>query len=149
MPPAAASLARDPSPFTPLPASDLHTMEAAYRACGGIASGEQVALLLRRCHEQPLSRLARWIVAREVVSFDGAGMTWLPLFQFEPASMSVRPEVAAVIRELAQVFDDGELAAWFVRPSDWLRGAAPVDALAVCPSAVRDAARADRFVVRG
>jgi hypothetical protein len=169
MPPAVASLARDPLAFTPLPASlpaarskpqrdepvdiahrsDLLTMEAAYRARGGIASGEQVALMLRRCHEQPLSRLARWIVAREVVSFEGAGITWLPLFQFERVSMSVRPEVAAVIGELADVFEDRELAAWFTLPNDWLRGAVPADALAVCPSAVRDAARADRFIVRG
>jgi hypothetical protein len=124
-------------------------MEAAYRRCGGIASGDELAVMLRRWSEQPLSRLGRWIVAREVVSFDCHGTTWLPLFQFEQVSMSLRPEVTVVIEELSDVFDDWELADWFVVPNAWLDGMTPVDALAACPSSLREAARADRFIARG
>ncbi|HEX6704129.1 MAG TPA: hypothetical protein VF169_05160 [Albitalea sp.] len=132
-----------------VPAADFDAMEAAYWRSGGIVSGDELALMLRCCSEQPLSRLARWIVAREVVSFDRHGTTWLPLFQFERASMSLRPEVAAIVEELVDVFDDGELAAWFVVPNAWLHGGTPIDALAECPSDVREAARADRFIARG
>ena len=37
-------------------------MEIAYERRGGLASGDEVARLLRRHSEQPLSVLARWIV---------------------------------------------------------------------------------------
>jgi hypothetical protein len=165
----AASLFRDTPASTPRPApfsaasssprghgfthdvraQQFETMSAAYRRSGGIASGDHVAFMLRRRLEQPLSRLARWIVAREVVSFEHLGTTWLPLFQFDRAAVWLRPEVAAVIAELSDVLDNWELAAWFTRPHDGLHGALPVDALAACPSAVREAARADRSVVLG
>ena len=124
-------------------------MEAAYRPIGGIASGDDLALLLRPSSEQPISRLARWIVARHVVSFHCGGTTWLPLFQFERAPMRVRPDVQAVIREISDVFDDWELAAWFALPNAWLKSRTPVEALLVHPSAVREAARADRFIAHG
>ena len=125
------------------------TMEAAYRRSGGIASDGDVVLMLRQCSDQPLSRLARWIVARDVVSFNCHGTTWLPLFQFDGAALSVLPTVTAVIQELADVFDDWELAAWFALPNTWLQGRTPVDALIGRPSAVREAARADPFIARG
>lgn len=125
------------------------TMEAAYRRSGGIASDGDVALMLRPCSDQPLSRLARWIAARDVVSFEFRATTWLPLFQFDGAAPSVLPPVTAVIRELTDVFDDWELAAWFALPNAWLRGRTPVEVLAGHPSAVREAARADRFIARG
>jgi len=124
-------------------------MEAAYRRSGGIASDGDVVLMLRQCSDQPLSRLARWIAARDVVSFECRATTWLPLFQFDGAAPSVLPHVTAVIRELTDVFDDWELAAWFALPNAWLRGRTPVELLAGHPSAVREAARADRFIARG
>ncbi len=124
-------------------------MEAAYRLYGGIASDSEVIDMLRQCSDQPMSRLARWIVARDVVSFDCQGTTWLPLFQFEGELLSVRPAVTSAIQELADVFDDWELATWFALPNTWLQGTTPVEAITICPFAVREAARADRFIARG
>jgi hypothetical protein len=63
--------------------------------------------------------------------------------------MSIRPEAAAVLAELAGTFDDWELASWLAEPNAWLQGRTPVDALRAEPRAVLDAARADRFVARG
>jgi hypothetical protein len=125
------------------------TMEAAYRRSGGVASDAQVVRMLRQCSDQPLARLARWIAARDVVSFEFRATTWLPLFQFDSATPSVLPAVTAVIQELTDVFDDWELAVWFARPNAWLRERTPVEVLAACPNAVREAARADRFIARG
>jgi hypothetical protein len=82
-------------------ALQFDALRAAYRQSGGTASGDHFALMLRRYLEQPLSQLARWIVGREVVSFEYLGTTWLPLFQFDRAVMSVRPEVTAVVRVAA------------------------------------------------
>lgn len=124
-------------------------IEAGYRRSGGIASDANVVSMLRQCSDQPLSRLARWIVAREVLNFECRGTIWLPLFQFEAGTPSVLPAVTAVIRELADVFDDEELATWFAFPNTWLQGKAPVDTVESYPFAVRDAARADRFIARG
>jgi hypothetical protein len=124
-------------------------MFRTYRRTGGLASGDEVTLLLRKRTAQPISLLARWIATQRAVSFTWKGQFLLPLFQFELSDMSVRAAVSAVLDELAGVFDDGELAAWFALPNAWLQGAAPVDVLDVEQAAVLNAARADRYVARG
>jgi acyl-CoA synthetase (AMP-forming)/AMP-acid ligase II len=124
-------------------------MSRTYERAGGLASGDEVTLLLRKRTSQPISLLARWIAGRRVVSFAWKGQFMLPLFQFELAYMSVRAPVSAVLDELAGVFDDGELAAWFALPNAWLQDAAPVDVLDVDHAALLNAARADRYVARG
>ncbi|MCK9689460.1 hypothetical protein [Scleromatobacter humisilvae] len=124
-------------------------IEVAYRRSGGLASDADVVSMLRQASDQPMSRLARWIVARDVVSFEYRGTIWLPLFQFEPGAPSLLPAVTAVIRELVDVFDDWELATWFALPNTWLQGRTPVDAIAAHSSAALEAARADRFIARG
>jgi hypothetical protein len=123
----------------------IHT----YRRTGGLVNCDEAALLLRRHREQPISVLARWIVARAVVSFSWQSQTLLPLFQFDLCDMSLRHGAAEVIGELSGVFDNLDLAAWFTEPNAWLANAAPVDALETDQPAVLQAARADRFVVRG
>jgi len=124
-------------------------MAEAYGRTGGLVPGDDLAGRLRRCCNQPLSQLARWLVAREVIGFEWRGQTLLPLFQFDVETFQPRPDVAAVLRELTCVFDDWELAWWFANPNAWLKGQAPVDVLGVDPRAVVEAARADRYVAVG
>lgn len=124
-------------------------MEQAFRASGGLASGDELASRLRRCSEQPISMLARWIVDRRAVSFPWRSQTLLPLFQFDLATMSLRPAVIETVCELRGVFDDWDLAMWFARPNAWLSDFAPVNLVDVDTSAVLDAARADRFIAHG
>lgn len=124
-------------------------MQLAFHASGGLAGSDELTRLLGKHTDQPVSRLARWIVAREVVSLDWQSCTMLPLFQFELPTMTLRPEVTPVLDELAPVLTEWELALWFARPNGWLGGAAPVDAVIAAPGAVLDAARADRFLARG
>lgn len=158
---APASIAKSslpmPAGVRPLPASWGHRLEdrqflnmvRAYRATGGLANGDEVARLLRKRSEQPISMLARWIVDRSVVSIVWQSQTLLPLFQFDLADMSLRSGTSAVIRELVDAFDDWEIAHWFAQPNTWLDGAAPVDNMASDQSAVLSAARADRFIALG
>ena len=157
---ARTSLARRTSPGvrkSPVPVAvtrspwgqNFDQVEVAYRRSGGIASDADVVSRLRLCSDQPVSRLARWIVARDVVSFEYRGTTWLPLFQFEGEAPAVLPSVTSVIRELVDVFDDWELATWFALPNTWLQAMRPADVIATHQGAVLEAARADRFIVRG
>ena len=124
-------------------------MMQVYDRTGGLARSDEALFMLRRRTSQPLSMLARWIVEQRVVSFEWQAERFLPMFQFDLADMAIQPAAAAVLAELAGVFDDWERAVWFAEPSTWLHGRIPVDVLGSEPQAVVDAARADRFVARG
>lgn len=118
---------------------------SAYRASGGLATGVEIAA---RSPHNGLSRLARSIAAREVLSVQWSGQHWLPVFQFEPGALAVREPVRTLIGELADVLNDWELAQWFVEPNGWLVGATPLQALREDAGRVHDAARVLRFLVR-
>lgn len=120
-----------------------------FRMNGGLLDGDALAGVLRDRIAQPVSCIARMIVARRIVSLARGGRTLVPLFQFRDASLALRPEVATVISEFVDVLDDVELARWFATGNAWLAGASPVATISADPDAVQAAARADRFVVRG
>jgi len=129
--------------------SEFAMMQRAYRRTGGLAHGDEIARVLGERRGQPISTVARWIVSRTVISFDWHSQILLPLSQFDATDMLPRPAIAAVVRELIDVFNDWDLAVWFAQPNGWLRDAAPVDAIARNASDVLSAARAERFVARG
>jgi len=60
-----------------------------------------------------------------------------------------RPATPALLSELRAVFDDIELALWFVTPNTWLVGARPALAMLTDPQCVLLAARAERFAAHG
>ena len=122
---------------------------AAFARNGGIADSGEVTLMLRRRTSQPISMLGRWIAERRVVSFVWQGELVLPMFQFDRADMSLRAPVRAVLDELDGTFGEWDLATWFALPNALLGDRAPVDVLDHDPDAVRQAARADRFIARG
>ena len=124
-------------------------MRDAFEQQGGLALGDEVAGLMRSRCEQPVSMLARWIVARRVVSFSWRSQTLLPLFQFDRIDMSLHAATCDVVAELVPVFDDWDLASWFAHPNSWLGGASPVDTIARDPASTVQAARADRFIAHG
>ncbi|MDP2019114.1 hypothetical protein [Hydrogenophaga sp.] len=130
---------------------------AAFSGTGGLVSGDDLAELIRhRCEvagwlpeSLPVSLVARWIVSRAVVSLDSPWGPLFPLFQFNLPTASLVDAMAPLLDELRPVFDDVELALWFVTPNDWLGGARPVSAMHHSLPAVLQAARADRFVAGG
>jgi hypothetical protein len=122
-------------------------MQRAFRNTGGLATGDEVALLLRRRSAQPISQLARWIVTRLVVSIERRGQTFLPLFQFNLSDMALRCEVLQLVRELSGTLDDWDVALWFALPNPSLNGRAPVEMIGSDPAVLLNTARADRFVV--
>ena len=149
LPAPSLSVAPSVQTFNRLEDRQFLQMHHAYARTGGLLSGSDVAHRLRRFHDQPLSTLGRWIVARSIVHFEWRSHILVPLFQFDAEEMALRPVVVNVLQELCEVLGDWELAHWFVQPNCWLSDAAPVDALGSEPEAVIDAARADRYIARG
>jgi len=135
--------------FERLEESQIQTMHAAFRDHGGIMSGDAVAERLRPAFSQPISKLARWIVSRSVVSLAWQGYTMIPMFQFQPCDLSIRTSFSRVFDELKDTFDNWEAGLWFATPNAWLDDRAPVDYLDENWLDVVQAARADRFIVRG
>ena len=130
---------------------------AAFSGTGGLVSGDDLSDLIRhRCEvagwlpdSEPVSLVARWIVTRKVISLHSPWGPMFPLFQFDLPTASVVDPMAPLLGELRPVFDDVELALWFVTPNDWLAGARPVAVMHLNLPAVLLAARADRFVAGG
>ncbi len=131
------------------PASTALALPEAFARIGGLLTGDDLALVLRSSLDQPVSRLAQWIAHRQVVNFVWHAEFLLPRFQFEPESMRPRSRLSDVIAELADVYDDWDIAAWFARPNTWLNDKAPASVFALDPCSVVGAARADRFVAIG
>lgn len=121
----------------------------AYRRRGGLATGDEVLRLMRGRVAQPISALARSMVSGQAISFSWQSCVLLPMFQFEPSTMSLRSGPRQVSLEIRGVFDDWDLAQWFVEPNSWLHDATPIDLMESDLAAVLQAARADRFIARG
>src|SRR3954454_99645 len=85
---------------------EFRTMRRAFRRSGGISHGDEIARRVSEHADQPISKVARWIVNNEALAFEWNGQTMLPLFQFDPCSMSLRPGIRLVLRELWDVFDN-------------------------------------------
>jgi len=122
---------------------------ADFSACGGVATGDDVAERLRVTVRQPLSALARWIVEKQVITFSCNSGLMLPLFQFDFEQGCVRSDATAALLELKGAMTDNEVACWFAQPNTWLGGAVPAQTLLINFPAVLAAARADRFVAKG
>jgi len=123
------------------------TMLRGYRLSGGLARGNDLAMLLASRSRLDIGTLARWIVGGEVVHFDWQRETWFPMFQFGGADLTPRPSVSRVLTELRGVLDPWDTAQWFATPSATLGSRTPADALERDPDLVLDAARCDRYVV--
>jgi len=116
----------------------------AFRESGGLARANEVASQFQRRSDGNISVLGDWLLNRHAISFEWHSKLWMPLFQFNPSDMSLRAGLAGILAELALVYDDWDLAHWFVKPNAWLSEALPANALAVAAPQVLWAARAER-----
>ena len=124
-------------------------MQRTFVDTGGIVTGDQLVDLLRKRASQPISVLARWIVARQVVSLSSRGNLLIPLFQFDVRSMALLVCMQPILGELVGAFDDWELAQWFATPNTLTDDLAPAEMVRHEERAVLEAARCDRFLLRG
>ena len=121
----------------------------AFERSGGVASSDDVALLLRSHCDQPVSKLARWIARGEILTFVWRSHTLIPLFQFEIGRCGPRDGIAYTILELAAAFDEVDIILWFAKPNALLAHRAPADVALSNMHDVHQAARADRFIALG
>ena len=131
---------------------------SAFADTGGLVGPDELADLLRQHSDlsswppltpQPVSLVTRWIVSNVVVAIDSPWGRMLPLFQFDLPRGVVHPCMRPLLSELRGVFDDVELALWFVTSNEWLNGRRPAHAMHDDLPAVRLAARTDRYVALG
>lgn len=123
------------------PASGL---QVGFASSGGVLGADALCIFLRRQYEQPISRLARWIAAREIVSFEEFGVLWIPTFQFEPNGWSIRNGVQTSCVVLGGVMDDRGIATWFATENEDLAHEVPAMVVARDMQAVLQAARLRR-----
>ena len=122
---------------------------AAYRPTGGVVRADDLSRYVRSDEPGHLTNLARRLVSGAILSFSWRQTLWVPLFQFEARSSSIRPAVARVMDELQGAFDCWELAVWFVQPNSSLKELLPLDLLGKQDDELLQAARIDRFVAMG
>ena len=124
-------------------------LRAAYQDSGGVVRGDDLARTLWDRQRSDYVSLARLIASGEILSFKWRESLWMPMFQFEPGELTIKPSPRQVLGEFGNVFDGWSVAAWFVQPCSWLDDRRPVDRLDCDLAAVLDAARADRFIATG
>ena len=129
--------------------TDFVALQACLRPSRGLARGDDLALCLGQGRTGGHARLARLMVSGQVFSFAWLDTYWLPMFQFDTAGLGPRAESRAVLRELVEVLDGWTLAVWFVQPSNCLASRSPLDLLRSDLPAVLQAARLQRYVVKG
>ena len=129
--------------------AEFVAVRTGFRAGGGLASGDELALRLHVLGEGGYARLARWVVARQVFSFAWSGNFWLPMFQFNSKDLSLQAGLAPVLAELADVMDGWAMAQWFTEVNVALQGQSPVQAWHQRWSDVFEAARMQRYVLMG
>jgi len=122
------------------------SMLVAYRPSGGTLSSQDLAQLLADRQLSELLSLSGLITERQVFGFSWRGTFWIPMFQFELRSLTIRPESRLVLMELAKSFDEWNIASWFTCPNTWLDNKKPIELLDSDFPAVIDAARTDRYV---
>jgi hypothetical protein len=120
--------------------------KAAFTPFGGTIHADALASLISATGMNGLGVVAKLIVRRRVVSVPIAGNYWLPAFQFNKSTWTLRTAVSRVLRELTPVMADVEIAHWFASPNDWLERACPAEALLAQSLEVVQAARVQRFV---
>lgn len=115
----------------------------------GYLTTEQLTTALRSRRSQPMSAIAHWIVQRDVLSLHRQGCLVLPIFQFSQPDLEPLPIMHLILSELSDVLTEAELPDWFFAPNVWLDGCLPACAIRGRAEAVYQAARADRWTLRG
>ncbi len=119
----------------------------SYRSSGGLARAKEVFSLFKTRSDLGVAALARSIAQRSVLSLQWHADVWMPLFQFERQSMTVKPIMGPVFAALNSVCTPWALAHWCAQPNQWLDGESPADILDADATRVLRAACAERFAL--
>ncbi len=115
----------------------------SYRDSGGLARAQELVQVFKHRCGCDITPLASWIAKRKVICFEWQSQTWLPLFQFNPLDMTLKPGLSLILAELSSNDDAWDVANWFAQPNAWLGQCSPAASLGLDPAAVLSAWRAD------
>lgn len=122
-------------------------LQAAYRSKGGLVRAEALAACWSAAGAGGYIELARHIVAGQLFSLRWHDAVWLPLFQVDANTHTVREAPRQVLEAFQGALGGWDLARWFLRGQAVLGGGRPVDLLERDLPAVLAVARADREAV--
>lgn len=105
------------------------TLQEAYRSRGGIATGDVLATRMSAAGRGGYIDLARRIVAGQLFTFKWHDSFWLPMFQFDPQTLSLQEAPRRVLNELHAALDGWSIAHWYVQPNARLSRQRPLDLL--------------------
>lgn len=117
-----------------------------FRASGGLARLQEVTERCERQRGPDIAMLSACMARKEIICFEWQSQLWMPLFQFNPLEMAIRPQIQPVVAELSCIYGPWDLAFWFSQSNPWLADRVPADALLSDFPTVLQAARADRFI---
>lgn len=116
----------------------------AFFDSGGTLEAEAVDRLLQACQGAEAGGLSGLLETRQVFGFEWRDALWIPMFQFNPDDLSVRPGSQRVRDELPVLWSGWNQACWFASPNIWLSGRAPVELFESAQQDLEEAARAWR-----
>jgi len=125
--------------------SQFIAMLDAYRESGGLMRAPELSSMWQGHGISGANLLARWILKREVISFEWQATIWLPMVQFNRTTMTLVPGFEEIQAELVAVYNDCDVAQWFSLPNSWLADRTPASVLASAAPEVLIAARAERY----
>ena len=128
---------------------ELAALQVAYAHAGGIARADEIGRLLADHGPRTFISVAQLVADQDVFGFECDGYFWLPMFQFGPTDLAIKPGPRQIRADLGPEFDGRAVSAWFVEPNVWLRDRRPIDLVDSHLPAVLQAARVDRFVATG
>ena len=130
------------SGFSPSNGEFVKVMDAC-RESGGLARAQEVvSMAVSRCGPD-VRTLALWILDRQLLSFEWQSQIWIPLFQFDRATMALHHGMDEVLLTLDCPYCPWQQAMWFSRPHSVLGGGIPAQVIALDCQAVQRAAQAD------
>lgn len=116
----------------------------AFFDSGGTLEAEAVDRLLLACRGAQAGGLSDLLATRQVFAFEWRHSLWVPMFQFDPNDLSVRPGSQRVRDELPVLWSGWNQASWFASPNIWLGGCTPVAVIHLALADTEAAARAWR-----
>lgn len=128
-----------------MPSSDgFVALLRAFFGSGGIARAIELESLLQERQRGDYISLARLIATGRLFFFEWRDALWVPMCQFDPRNLQIKPGFEKIWHELAPTLGGWQTANWLALPNVNLDHRRPIDVMDIDPPAVLLAARLER-----
>lgn len=116
----------------------------AFFGSGGIARAIELEGMLQERQRGDYISLARLIANGRLFFFEWRDTVWVPMCQFDPRNLQVKPAFEKVWFELAPTLGGWKTASWLAMPNPILDNQRPIDVVDLDVQAVLSAAKLER-----